>query len=89
MKKKVKANSSRVPRAAVVNPVSTSKEFGVAIIIVLLVLVSFSPTLNNGFVDWDDTGNLLENFNYRGISPSHLSGCSTRSITGIINRWPG
>src|ERR1041385_8028452 len=72
MRKKVKANSSRLPRAAVVEPVNTSKEFGVSVVIVLLVLVSFSPTLNNGFVDWDDTGNLLENFNYRGMSFSHL-----------------
>ncbi len=44
---------------------------------VLIILIAaytfscYSPTLNSGFV-WDDRPNYIENFNYRGLSPSHL-----------------
>jgi Tfp pilus assembly protein PilF len=42
------------------------------IMIALAVVACYLPTLNNGFV-WDDTVNFVENINYRGLSPSHLS----------------
>src|SRR5262245_34749734 len=72
MGKRVKVNPSRLTKPVTAPPINWAKECGVAVIIVVLVFASFSPTLNNGFVDWDDTGNLLENINYRGLSPSHL-----------------
>lgn len=40
-------------------------------LIVVAVFACFLPTLNNGFV-WDDNHNFVENFNYRGLSPSNL-----------------
>ena len=40
------------------------------ILTISIVFAVFLPILNNGFV-WDDTHNIIENFNYRGISPSH------------------
>ena len=40
-------------------------------LIAVAVFVCFLPTLNNGFV-WDDNHNFVENFNYRGLSPSNL-----------------
>ena len=42
------------------------------IMIALAVFACYLPTLTNGFV-WDDTVNFVENINYRGLSPSHLS----------------
>jgi tetratricopeptide (TPR) repeat protein len=37
-----------------------------------LTIAAFLPTLENGFVNWDDGMNFLENPNYRGLSWSHL-----------------
>ena len=42
-------------------------------IIALVVTVCFMPTLNNGFVNWDDEVNYTENLHYRGLSLRHLS----------------
>ena len=39
-----------------------------AIILLIITFVSFFPALNNGFVDWDDEANFVENENYRGFS---------------------
>ncbi|MBI5596385.1 MAG: tetratricopeptide repeat protein [Elusimicrobia bacterium] len=33
---------------------------------------AFLPSLSNGFVDWDDSSFLLQNFNWRGLSPAEL-----------------
>jgi protein O-mannosyl-transferase len=38
----------------------------------LLTLLPFLPSLQNGFVDWDDYDNFLNNPSYRGLSWSHL-----------------
>jgi protein O-mannosyl-transferase len=41
--------------------------FGPPFSIILLTFVVFLPTLQNGFVNWDDEANLLENPHYRGL----------------------
>jgi tetratricopeptide (TPR) repeat protein len=41
------------------------------ILIAAVVLACYLPALHNGFV-WDDHANLIENFNYRGLSFAHL-----------------
>jgi Tfp pilus assembly protein PilF len=38
----------------------------------LFTLLAFLPSLQNGFVDWDDYDNFLQNPNYRGLNWSHL-----------------
>ena len=51
-----------------------SGKFQSRLLIILIASIAFScysPTLNSGFV-WDDRPNYIENFNYRGLSPSHL-----------------
>jgi protein O-mannosyl-transferase len=40
--------------------------------IAALTTLVFLPSLQNGFVNWDDPANLIENFHYRGLSWSHL-----------------
>ena len=41
--------------------------------IFLLTILSFSPVLQNEFVNWDDPDNFLENLNYRGLRWSNLT----------------
>jgi tetratricopeptide (TPR) repeat protein len=41
-------------------------------LIFLLTFLAFLPSLQNGFVDWDDTGMLLENERYRGFGWTQL-----------------
>ncbi len=36
------------------------------------VFVAFLPALRCGFVNWDDDINILDNLEYRGLSPTHL-----------------
>jgi Tfp pilus assembly protein PilF len=43
-----------------------------AVLIGLSTLVVFLPSLNNGFVNWDDDRNLVDNQDFRGFSLSHL-----------------
>ena len=37
-----------------------------------LTLAVFLPTLGNGFVNWDDDRNFLDNTAYRGLAPGNL-----------------
>src|SRR3989454_534488 len=42
------------------------------LLVALLTLTAFLPTLQNQFVSWDDDKNFLENPHYRGLSWTHL-----------------
>jgi tetratricopeptide (TPR) repeat protein len=42
-------------------------------VLVLATLAAFWPALGNGFVNWDDGANLVDNFNYRGLGWDQLS----------------
>src|SRR5882757_795189 len=44
----------------------------VAILIGLITLAVFLPALQNGFVNWDDDANLVNNPNFRGFDWDHL-----------------
>ena len=48
---------------------NTEKTFRwlIPVCIVLITFVVFLPTLQNGFVSWDDYSNLVNNPNYRGL----------------------
>jgi hypothetical protein len=41
-------------------------------LVALVTFIVFSPALRNGFVNWDDLENIVENPNFRGFSWSHL-----------------
>src|SRR5262249_40398640 len=41
-------------------------------LVVLLTVLAFFPSLQNGFVDWDDYDNFLNNSDYRGLTPNNL-----------------
>src|SRR5438874_820760 len=42
------------------------------LLVALLTLVAFLPTLQNQFVAWDDDHNFLDNPHYRGLGWTHL-----------------
>lgn len=46
-------------------------EWLVVAFIAVAVFAVFLPALDNGFV-YDDSANLVDNFNFRGLTPSHL-----------------
>jgi len=44
----------------------------VAVPLALFVITAFIPTLDNGFVNWDDEGNFLDNRSYRGLGAAQV-----------------
>src|SRR5712691_2599992 len=48
------------------------REWALALIPAAVTLAIFLPILGNGFVNWDDQANLLDNPHYRGLGWSHL-----------------
>jgi tetratricopeptide (TPR) repeat protein len=53
------------------------------LLIVLLTLLAFSPTLRNEFVNWDDKRNFVENIHFRGLGWSHLRWMFTTFHLGV------
>src|SRR5438552_7585829 len=52
------------------------------VLIALVTVVPFLPTLDNQFVNWDDDDNLVENPQYRGLGWTHLRWMWTTSHIG-------
>jgi len=44
-----------------------------ALVVALVTLTAFAPALSNGFVNWDDQANVVENFQFRGLGWRQLS----------------
>src|SRR5438874_1461524 len=44
----------------------------VPLLVALVTVTAFLPTLHNQFVNWDDDRNFLDNPHYRGLAWSHL-----------------
>src|SRR5262245_60917894 len=42
------------------------------VLVGIVTLLVYLPSLGNGFVDWDDDKNLLDNLAYRGLGPAQL-----------------
>ena len=51
-------------------------------LIALITFVVFLPTLQNGFVNWDDNSHLLENPHYRGLGWEQLRWMFTTCLQG-------
>jgi hypothetical protein len=54
----------------------------VAPLLVAATVVTFAPTLENGFVAWDDGRNLTANPHWRGLGLAHLAWIATASHGG-------
>ena len=52
------------------------------VLIALVTVVPFLPTLDNQFVNWDDERNFLDNYQYRGLGWTHLRWMWTTSHIG-------
>ncbi len=54
-----------------------------AIPLVLIVIAAFIPALDNGFVNWDDDENFLDNPFYRGLGPAQIKWAWTTFWLGV------
>jgi tetratricopeptide (TPR) repeat protein len=64
-------------------PVRDRRTWLVAVALVGLVAVAFLPVLANGFVDWDDEGNFIENSQYRGLGWPHIKWAWSTFLMGV------
>lgn len=53
-----------------------------ALLVAVITFVGFWPVLGNGFVSWDDPTFLLQNVNFRGLSPGHFEWMFTTAYLG-------
>src|SRR5215813_11212969 len=53
-----------------------------ALALAVVTLIVFSPALGNGWLDYDDDRNFLNNLQYRGLGPSQLRFMFTGVIMG-------
>jgi tetratricopeptide (TPR) repeat protein len=93
----VKNTKRRPPRGPVAAPTDRSEHSAhrdhgpardrrtalVAIPTVLVVIVAFLPALANGFLNWDDRGNFLENSYYRGLGWPQLKWAWSTFLLGV------
>jgi protein O-mannosyl-transferase len=52
------------------------------LVVALVTVVAFLPTLNNGFLDWDDEETLVTNLHYRGLGWKNLRWMLTTTLMG-------
>lgn len=57
--------------------------WGLAVVVVLWSFAAFSPSLRNGFVDWDDYQNLRDNEHVRSFSPENVKWMLTAAHLGV------
>ncbi|NOT38503.1 MAG: tetratricopeptide repeat protein [Saprospiraceae bacterium] len=91
MKKQVKAKPSDEVKKPPIRPVLSSNTSSrlpwVPILVVLaLTFIVFSPTLKNGFVNWDDDRNVYENKTLEGpLSSKQIKNVFTTPVIGNYN----
>jgi len=61
------------PREAAANERCGFLRWLIPCLIAITTFVAFSPTLQNGFVNWDDPGNLVNNPDFRGLGWAQLT----------------
>ena len=52
-------------------------------VLVICVWIAFSPIFNNGFVDWDDKAQILENHSFRGLGWEQVRFAFTNFTGGV------
>ena len=57
--------------------------WGMAVALVALVVVTFWPVIDNGFVDWDDDANFLTNSSFRGLGWDNIRWAWTTFHLGL------
>ncbi len=75
------ASNGKVP----VSPRSRILQWIAPVVLVLATAVAFLPTLDNGFVNFDDIENFLNNTSYRGLGLTQLRWMfTTVNLGGLI-----
>jgi Flp pilus assembly protein TadD len=64
-------------------PAWDRRAWWVAIPLILLVIAAFAPVLGNGFVDWDDDVNYIDNPFYRGLGWAQVSWAWSTFLLGV------
>ena len=64
-------------------PARDPRSLLVAIPLALIVFATFLPALDNGFVNWDDDKNFLDNPFYRGLGPAQVQWAWTTLWLGV------
>src|SRR5947209_7769157 len=54
-----------------------------AVALASITAVAFLPAVGNGFLNWDDQENFLENFGFRGMGPENLYWAWTTVVMGV------
>lgn len=84
-KKRTKNKSNRKPASGFWK----QKELWLPILgILIFTAVIFLPSLNYGFVNWDDDLNILENANLNAFDFEHIKGIFTSTVIGNYNPLP-
>jgi hypothetical protein len=52
-------------------------------VLVLVIVSAFLPVLGNGWVNWDDGENFLENLGFRGLAPENLKWAWETVLVGV------
>jgi Flp pilus assembly protein TadD len=84
-----RARRRRVARATghggdptIVNLIARHGSWLLPALLALVTMVAFLPSLDNGFVNWDDDANFLGNSSYRGLGSSELRWMLTTFLPG-------
>ncbi len=56
--------------------------WGIPLLVAVLTFVVFLPALDNGFVNWDDDKNFINNYLYRGLGLRQLKWMATTFFAG-------
>jgi len=65
------------------SPVWNPRTWLVALPLILAVIAAFIPALDNGFVNWDDDKNFLDNPHYRGLAIDQIKWACTTFWVGV------
>lgn len=77
------ATTGSAPASSAMIPVRALLVRGlIPVLVALITFVVFLPTLQNGFVNWDDPSHLLENPHYRGLGWEQLRWMFTTCHSG-------
>ncbi|MCK6456086.1 MAG: tetratricopeptide repeat protein [Phycisphaerae bacterium] len=67
------STQARVASTAAPTASAAPRPWLIPVAVAVLTFLAFIPSLSNGWVNWDDDKNFLENENYRGLGPKNLA----------------
>lgn len=74
------------PALALLDALQARARWLIPLLLALVTLLAFLPTVQNGFVDWDDTATLVENPSFAVSAGPSSGGCGPASTWGTTCR---